>query len=315
MIFLSAHAKEGIEIIKALRMNGIHNIIFGPDAMAKESLINTLTNASSTQIDYTKNILISAPLLYDSANANALKYHQSYQKLFNQPPDWRGAFTYDTMNVIFNILQQLPQEIFQRPLKEQRTAVLSAIQQLNSPNRAIKGTTGFNFFDRDGNSEKAIFVGTIQNNSLTSAPEQLRQASKSTLENITINQKPFTKTSIIYSGFHLNSAKHLNLTTNTIELDFMLWFKTTNPNINLANIHFNNATVQPSITATKKHSQINVIINAYILPVHLILILLQLTLPLDPTILALIFGIKPMINLRLFLSVITSSKPKISPLQ
>ena len=90
MIFLSAHAKEGIEIIKALRMNGIHNIIFGPDAMAKESLINTLTNASSTQIDYTKNILISAPLLYDSANANALKYHQSYQKLFNQPQIGEG---------------------------------------------------------------------------------------------------------------------------------------------------------------------------------------------------------------------------------
>ena len=153
MIFLSAHAKEGIEIIKA--PDERHSqYYFWTDAMAKESLINTLTNASSTQIDYTKNILISAPLLYDSANANALKYHQSYQKLFNQPPDWRGAFTYDTMNVIFNILQQLPQEIFQRPLKKQRTAVLSAIQQLNSPNRAIKGTTGFNFFDRDGNSEK-----------------------------------------------------------------------------------------------------------------------------------------------------------------
>ena len=100
--------------------------------------------------------------------------------------------------------------------------------------------------------QKSHLCFSIQNNSLTSAPEQLRQASKSTLENITINQKPFTKTSIIYSGFHLNSAKHLNLTTNTIELDFMLWFKTTNPNINLANIHFNNATVQPNITATKK---------------------------------------------------------------
>ena len=94
VVMLSGHANEAVGIVQMIRDIGISSIIFGPDALSKTSFIDGLHHRSSPTMDYTKNILISSPLLYDSANADALAYKEHYERIHQMSPDWRGAFFY-----------------------------------------------------------------------------------------------------------------------------------------------------------------------------------------------------------------------------
>ena len=252
IIYLNGHQRDAIHIVKAIRDMGISSMIFGSDALSQKSFVNELSDASNQHIDYTENIVISSPLLYDSANAMAIKYKQEYIDQYDSEPDWHGAFTYDSMAIILSAIKSLPESIYNQSIATQREQIQQALQSISQSSKAILGATGVTYFDKQGNTEKPIFVGMIKNNQLISAPIQLRQSTKR--RPIMINGKSFETTHIVYTGIHFNSIKRLSVDSGTVDLDFIMWFKTKGKGILPSDIKFKNVESEPLVSRLEKQA-------------------------------------------------------------
>jgi len=238
-IFLATHSAEGIQLVKRIKDYNIKNIILTPDSFASKSFQNGFSEFQKEKIDpgfYTNGIYTTTPIIFDTANELAQNFQEIYENRYKEKPDWRAAFAYDTAMIMISAINSSGSTGDSKLISSERELIRDHLSKLNNIQMAIKGVTGYNYFDNQGDSAKPVSIGMYKNNNLISAPTQLQVIHnpnkivdiESALNNesiLSIDGKLMYKTNVVYTGIEINEISDLDIRNLTYFLDFDLWFR------------------------------------------------------------------------------------------
>lgn len=242
LIFLSLQDRQGIEVIRALKDLGVQNPLMGPDSLYSSTLFNGFDNLPMEKMypgHYSNGLYITAPIVFDVANAAAQDMRERYRERYQENPDWTAAYGYDTAKVIVTAIAE-SQSTFadesDASVEQRRGALLNTLQNINSPKTAVSGVTGLNYFDEKGDAIKPMFIAVLHDKTAVSGLEQygdIPDASKvidltHQLQSghiVQVGERYMYKKSVIFTGVKLHHVRRIDDQSNTSELDFTLWFR------------------------------------------------------------------------------------------
>ena len=260
VIFLAMHASIGVDVVKTLRDHDVKNTIFVPDAFASESFLNGLRNEVLSQKSlqfYTRNIFVASPLIFDSANQDAQIFFDEYSKQFKSNPDWRAAYTYDSVLLLKKAMENSVLS-GNSDLIGERLAIKEALTSINSPENGVNGITGLNYFNKNGDAVKPVAIGNFSNYGISSALTQFTTVP--TISEIYNLDQALTddsivkfgdtymyRTDVVFTGIKPRKIKDFDPSDGVFTMEFDLWMRHQGNN-NVTSIEFVNANQDISLS-------------------------------------------------------------------
>ncbi|MFK5969023.1 MAG: ABC transporter substrate-binding protein [Candidatus Marithrix sp.] len=252
VIFLAVQAVEGIKLVKLMKEAGITNRIISETSFSEKTFIHGFNKFPIEKTNpgyYTNNIYVATPLIFDTANKKAQQFREQYQTTYHEEPDWAGAYATDSTLTLLHAIEAT--NVNGQNIVEDRQKIRDYLASMNDINKAIRGLTGFNYFDENGDSMKPVSIGVFRNGSIISASTQLQDVpyvnqlpdleTEIAKDRIAlIGNKYMYKTNVVYVGIELNEISELNTNNLTYTMDFYLWFRFQG-NLDTQNIEFVNA--------------------------------------------------------------------------
>ncbi len=240
-VFLAVGGLDGARIIKMLRDASIRNVVVGTSALGTHAFadfVEKLPGRHSHAGKYSDGMLLTTPLLFDTANETAQNFKNGYLASYDRDPDWVGAFAYDAAQmVVAAMLEEYSEgvEETEGKITSSRQFIRDYIAGLDNPENALVGITGANFFDADGEGKKPVFIGIYNGINIISALTQLQPIKAEGARNyiaelkrgrmLYVNDRFMYKTNVVYTGLQINEIKTLELEKNQYDLDFLIWFR------------------------------------------------------------------------------------------
>ncbi|MDM8558581.1 ABC transporter substrate-binding protein [Candidatus Parabeggiatoa sp. HSG14] len=240
VIFLATHTNEGVYLIKSIKDLGIKNVILGSDAFASnfQKGFKKFQKKQKNPGYYTEGLYVATPLIFDSANKQALDFKEIYQTAYKKELiDWHPAFAYDAAIMLVDAIKKSGISGIKTTLQADRQKLRDYLaNDLTRIDNAIKGVAGFNYFDKHGDAQKPISMGIYKSGTIISAPIQFKDIPNfkevSNLKNVKqdkrilqIGDKYMYKTNVVYTGIRVNEISDVDLAASTYTLDFYLWFR------------------------------------------------------------------------------------------
>ncbi|MDM8561114.1 ABC transporter substrate-binding protein [Candidatus Parabeggiatoa sp. HSG14] len=248
LIFLATHAPEGVKLVKLIRDAGIKNPLMTPDSYASSRFSKGFANFLEEQKlpgYYTDGLYVSTPFIFDTANRQAHYFNTLYQKekaeeLQKSPEilSWHAFSAVDAAIVLIEAIKHARIQGQQETLIADREKIKEVLtHSFNIAEHAVKGNTGLNYFDKNGDALKSISMGVYKKNLLISTFDQLQimpyhpdkkeQLDLARKEGrvLLIDGQYMYKTNIVYTGIKLNSISQFDSKKITYFLDFYLWFR------------------------------------------------------------------------------------------
>ncbi|HHB92101.1 MAG TPA: mechanosensitive ion channel [Thioploca sp.] len=252
VIFLAVQAVEGIKLVKLIKEAGITNRIISETSFSEKTFIHGFNQFPIEKTNpgyYTNNIYVATPLIFDTANKKAQQFREQYKTTYHEEPDWAGAYATDSTLTLLQAIEAT--NITGQNIAEDRQKIRDYLASMNDINKAVRGLTGFNYFDKNGDSMKPVSIGVFRNGGIISASTQLQdvpyvdqlldlqdEIDKERI--VLIGNKYMYKTNVVYVGIELNEISELNTNNLTYAMDFYLWFRFQG-NLDTKNIEFINA--------------------------------------------------------------------------
>jgi len=262
VLFLAMHSCEGIKFIKAIKDHGIDIPIITPDAFASKTFQKGFEKFSEEKECpgyFTNGIYVITPIIYDTANEEAQQFWNQYRHQFGKEPGWHAAFAYDTTKVLYHSILRCINPENRKNLQEQRKAIRDELAKISSIDKSIKGVTGYNYYDINGDSPKPVSVGVFKNGKIISAMNQLqvtgkipRQSQKVQDERIMLDNQLLTKTRVVYTGIKINELSDINMNNLLYSIDCHLWFRFRGE-LDTDNIVFHNAAMPVILKKLSQH--------------------------------------------------------------
>jgi branched-chain amino acid transport system substrate-binding protein len=263
-IFLATQATEGTKLVRLIKDAGIQNKIIVPAAFDSDSFKEGFKEYPKERLNpgyYSDGIYITTPFIFDTANDKAQKFKETYRKKYQEKANMRTAFAYDTAKVIVEAIKANDIQGNAQTIKDDRKKIRNYLTSLNSVSFAIEGTTGFNYFDANGDAQKPVAIGVFKDKIIISALMQLQEIRdlgeisdlKTALKEervLLIDGRSMYKTNVVYVGVKINEIDDIDVKTATCTLDFYIWFRFLG-DIDMQEIEFLNA-----VTPIKLHSPV-----------------------------------------------------------
>ncbi|MCW2241057.1 ABC transporter substrate-binding protein [Azospirillum canadense] len=245
-------AVDSARVVVALRDAGVRNLIAGTSEMATaafraEIVAQAQANPKAlTPEAYGHGLLVSSPVLFDTANERAQRFYGQYVKHFNAVPDWAAALGADGVDLIAGAIgKTLPASG-----KPDGDALRRAMGDHGRAETAFQGTVGTWTFDAKSQATLPVMMATYNGLNPVAALTQLqpiREAGVSNfLEEVTrgralyVNDRFMYKTDVIYTGVQLHEIRDLNPDKNEATLNATVWFRFRGA-FNPADVVFTNA--------------------------------------------------------------------------
>ena len=250
ILFLAMHSSEGIKLVKMIKDRHLKIPIITPDAFASQSFqkgFDSFEKEKEQPGFYTNGIYVITPIIYDTANEDGQRFRNEYIRSYGKEPGWHAAFAYDTAKVLYHAIARKIDPENRNPLKEERKAIRDELKNISNIEKSIKGITGYNYFNKHGDSPKPVSVGVYKHGKIISAMNQLQvlNITHATSELpkkdvIKIDNQRLTKTRVVYTGISINELSDINMNTLLFSLDCFLWFRFRGE-LDTENIVFDNA--------------------------------------------------------------------------
>ncbi len=158
------------------------------------------------------------------------------KKKYEEEPDWYSAFAFDTAMLIVEAVKNTGVHGTYNTIKNDRKKIRDYLADLSDVTNAVKGITGFNYFDSNGDSARTVTIGVIKNKTIIPALTQLAPVSnfgeipdfEKALEQervLLFNARYMYKTKVVYTGININKISELDTKGLTCMLDFDIWFR------------------------------------------------------------------------------------------
>ncbi|MFC5357334.1 ABC transporter substrate-binding protein [Azospirillum himalayense] len=245
-------AVDSARVVVALRDAGVRNLIAGSSEMASSAFRTEIVAQAQanpkalTPEAYGHGLLVSSPVLFDTANERAQRFYGQYVKRFNAVPDWAAALGADGVDLIAGAIAKTNVTTG----KPDGEALRRAIADHDRAETAFQGTVGTWTFDSRGQATLPVMMASYNGLNPVAALTQLqpiREAGVSNfLEEVTkgralyVNDRFMYKTDVIYTGVQLHEIRDLNPDANEATLNLTIWFRYRGA-FNPADVVFTNA--------------------------------------------------------------------------
>jgi len=239
LIFLAGHGAEGSKIIKMLKDQKINHTFIMPDSFASaafQSSFEQYPKDIETPGFYTNGLYVTTPLIMDTANEKGQQFVDDFLAAYHHNPGWHSAFAYDTAMILYHAIKASGIKGNKKNLMNDRIAVRDALKRINSPDIAIEGVTGFNYFNEFGDAQKPVSIGIYKNKNIVSSLTQLQIVNNILdIDNVEtelkrkrllyIDDQYMYLTKVVYTGVKLLKIDNLDIDSMTANLEFYLWFR------------------------------------------------------------------------------------------
>ncbi len=238
-LFLAMNEVDGARMIKLIRDAGIRNVVIGPNYLSTQAFFDTIRELPGQSDDfgrYTNRMLVTAPLLFDTANETAQNFKNRYIEKYGESPDWVAAYAYDTAHMLVQGLQTVSQdEEAAGNLVATREGIKLDLAGRLRTEDAIQGVSGNTFFSREGEAQKPAFIGIYSGSDIVSALTQLQPikpgGNRNLIEELKrgrvlyVNDRFMYKTNVVYTGLEVIEVSEFNRAENHFQMDFKIWFR------------------------------------------------------------------------------------------
>jgi branched-chain amino acid transport system substrate-binding protein len=239
LIFLAGHSAEGSKIIKMLKDRKINHTFIMPDSFASagfQSSFEEYPKERETPGFYTNGLYVTTPLIMDTANEKGQQFVDDFLETYHHNPGWHSAFAYDTAMMLYHAIKESHIQGNKENLVNDRIAIRDALKRINSPDIAIEGVTGFNYFNEYGDAQKPVSIGIYKNKNIVSSLTQLQivnnimdidnvEAELKRKRLLYIDNQYMYLTKVVYTGVKLLKIDQLDIDSMTAHLEFYLWFR------------------------------------------------------------------------------------------
>ncbi len=236
-IFFAGDTFSAANFVVQVRDAGIKNLIVGTDVVATAGFrdaIESIVKDKDKVAGYTNGIVMSAPLLYDTAGEKAQQFKNRYMEKFGMPPDWIAGYAYDAAKMAF--IGILKDESEDKPSVEKcRSIIINYLSSLITPETAPDGVTGKTWFSPQDRQRKPVQVGIYNGHNIIAAPTQLQPIKSSSSVNyfeeiksgrmLYVNDRFMYKTNVIYTGIEVYEITDINLKDRSAVFDLSIWFR------------------------------------------------------------------------------------------
>ncbi|EWY40916.1 hypothetical protein N825_33840 [Skermanella stibiiresistens SB22] len=239
-IIVLAGAVDSARAVVALRDASVRNLIAGPSELASAAFrteIVALARGKAPE-GYSHGLLMSSPILFDTANERAQRFYGQYAEQFNAVPDWAAAVGSDGMELILSgLVDQVASEGANQPNGEPRDgeALRRSIAGHNRAESAFAGTLGSWSFDDRQAAGIPVMMATYNGLNPIAALTQLQPIREAGVSNfldevsrgraLYVNDRFMYKTDVIYTGVQINEIRDLDPGRNEATLDLTVWFR------------------------------------------------------------------------------------------
>ena len=252
IIFCATHNRDAIEVIVQMKRQGLNHPIIGADSLGNTAFaqkFQAYPEEKTTPGYFSNDIYAVSPIIFDVANEKAQQFRNEYIRRYQQQPSWTAANYYNAASIAVAAIQRANLDS-KATLPKQRERVKNSLAQINTIEDSIKGLTGDLYFDRNGNFNESIYIGTFRERHFISAFTQLQsvnniklvgdlQQALSSGKILPVDGRYMHKTNIVYTGIDINEIRNLDEKTSSYLVDFYLWFRYPSE-IDADNIEFTN---------------------------------------------------------------------------
>ena len=252
IIFCATHNSDVVDLIVQMKRQGLNYPIIGADSLGNTAFAQKFQKYSEEKAEpgyFTDGIYAVSPIIFDVANEKAQQFRNEYIKKYQQQPSWTAANYYDAALMAVKAIKRAKIDS-DLTLQQQREEVRNVLAKINSIDNSIEGLTGNLYFDRLGNFNESIYIGTFSRQKFISAFTQLQpvnnikaisnfEAVLNSGKVLLVDGKYRYKTNIVYTGIDINEIRNLDEKTSSYLVDFYLWFRYRG-DINADNIEFTN---------------------------------------------------------------------------
>jgi len=248
LISLATPAYVGVKLVKSIKDAGIKNLLIAPDSYASQTFYKGFENETQNPPGYyTDGIYVSIPFMLETASKYANNFHSKYEKKYQEQLPWQAFYAVDAAIMLVEAIKQADIQGQLQTLSVDRKKIQENLAtKFNTLEQAVEGTTGLNYFN-NRNASKPASMGIYKNEKLFAAFDQLQEVRHSgeidsalSDKYVSIGDKQFHKTDVVYTGVQFNEISDFDPNTITYTLDFYLWF-IAKAHINLQDIEFLNA--------------------------------------------------------------------------
>ena len=255
IILLAMQASEGVKLVKLIKEAGIKTPLIGASSFSEETFRNGF-DANPIEREnpgyYTNDIYVATPLLFDTANEQAQLFFEAYKEQYDEEPDWSAAYAYDTAMVLVEAMKRANLKGVLNSLAADRKELRDTLARFTNIHDAVKGVTGFNYFDDHRDAQKLVSLGVYKQKNLVSALTQFHvmrnpneiadiQQAIQNEQVLVIDNRYMYKTHVVYAGIKVHEISHIDMKQLVYNLDFKLWFRFLKGDFNPTDIQFTNA--------------------------------------------------------------------------
>ncbi|MBF0135524.1 MAG: ABC transporter substrate-binding protein [Magnetococcus sp. DMHC-1] len=236
-IFYYGDTTMGARTLANLRQAGVRNRVIGLRNLATTSFTEHLVHywkGEGTVNSALHGLLVTTPLLFDTAGEIAQSFRGAFLDKFKVPPDWASAYAFDAAKILVTSFRESLVNKTDQPVAV-RSDMRDLLSVHDSTNHAFDGTPGPIFFNNKQIASPTTMVGVYDGGDLVAAMTQLwpirEEGVSNYLEEIVngralyVNDRFMYKTNVVYTGIRIEKITALDISANVAELDMTIWFR------------------------------------------------------------------------------------------
>ena len=217
IIFLAMNYSSAVHVVKWLKDKGVT-----ADFIAGESLggPHFIRGAGI----YAENVYAVTPYLPNLLGENARRYEANFVRTYQTNPDWVATHSYEAVRLIAHAI---------RHVGTTRSTIRQFLSKIIREEDAVDSISGPIYFDSNGSSRKHVSIGEVKNGRFVPArfqftyakyPELVKVRKQSTRA-FKMDGRFVKRTTVVFTGLHVNEIKSFDPVAGNFVADFLLWFR------------------------------------------------------------------------------------------
>lgn len=225
VIVLAVHATEAHQLVQRIRDAGLANPIIGGSSLSEQTFVDglrKLTRSSPDADRYSRQLYVTTPFLFDTANELAQRFRQRYELEYQELPDWSAAFAHDAALVLATQLSGLE---YDKDLAVFRSNLRDSLAAVDRIDRAVLGVTGPTFFTAQGDALKPAAIGQFRQDTMISALTQLELPASALTGTEQANAADVVTTAVVYTGVKIDNFSEIDFGDMTCSVQGEISFR------------------------------------------------------------------------------------------
>lgn len=217
IIFLAMNYTNATKVIKHLKNKGVKSDFIGPESLGGPHFIRKAGI-------YAEDVYAVTPFLPNLLGENARRYETNYIQTYQTNPDWVATHSYEAVRLITKAIQDVGAN---------RSAIRRFLSKIVQEENSIESIAGPIHFNADGSSRRPIPIGEVKGGQFVPARFQftyskypeLIKASKNKTQAFKMDGRFVKRTTVVFTGIHINEIKSFDPIEGHFVADFLLWFR------------------------------------------------------------------------------------------